>query len=373
MNLFKNIYIILLSIIIPFIVGAEGETWGMVSIGYGVLAGALLIYQKTKANRVDPILEKLAAKLDEIDNHLEHGKGLIEIADEFQLKEGIPPVFTIKHVLHFIYEGCKEDVFQYTHVLDRKAPSDLGVIKLLDQLLVDVDTNGTIAPKAAIEQLNEFTNVLYMKENVTFNITAQGQETRKGFGVLILTLNALLFVPMKWEFLKNLDRGKLFDLLTGVSSSIPGLNAGLATTELLLAFHESAKPAELYFNDERKQQMKTHYTENEGWLIPYSEMTELVMPYKMKGLKGVDHSLYIKTSKSQFRLWHTEELEDFKIELLEQLLQSSLLQRQIFYPITEKYEGRFVKCDLVPSSEIDFDDPEMIAYREQEIIRNSKL
>ncbi len=357
----------------PFIVGDEGETWGMVSIGYGMLAGALLIYQKSKANQVNPILEKLTAKLDEIDDHLENGKGLIEIANEFYQKEGIPPVFTIKHVLHYIYEGCKEEVFQYTHVLDRKSPSDLGVIKLLDQLLVDVDQNDLASPHAAIDALDECSNVLFMKDNVTFNITDDGQETHKGFGVLILTLNALLFVPMKWEFLKNLDRGKLFDLLTGVSSSIPGLNAGLATTELLLAFHESAKPAELYFNDERKQQMKTHYAENGGWLIPYSEMTELVMPYKMKGLKGVDHSLYIKTSNTEFRLWHTEESEDFKIELLEQLLKSSLLQRKIFYPITDKYEGRFVKCNLVPSSEIDFDDPEMIAYREQEIIRNSKL
>lgn len=373
MDLFKNVYIILLSIVLPFVVGIESEPWGMFSIGYGVLAGAFFIYQKTKANEVDPILEKLSAKLDEIDDHLENGKGLIEIADEFYQKEGIPPVFTIKHVLYYIHEGCKEDVFQYTHVLDRKSPSDLGIIKLLDLLLVDVDRTSTLAPNAAIDHLDEFTNVLFIKENVTFRISAEGEETRKGFGVLILTLNALLFVPMKWEFLKNMDRGKLFDLLTQASSSIPGLNAGLATTELLLAFHESAKPAALYFNDERKQQMKTHYAENEGWLIPYSEMTELVMPYKMKGLKGVDHSLYIKTSKAEFRLWHTEESEDFKIELLEQLLKSSLLQRQIFYPITEKYEGRFVKCDLVPSSEIDFDDPEMIAYREQEIIRNSKL
>jgi hypothetical protein len=54
MNLFKNIYIILLSIIMPFIVGAEGETWGMVSIGYGVLAGALLIYQKSKPGLSNP-------------------------------------------------------------------------------------------------------------------------------------------------------------------------------------------------------------------------------------------------------------------------------------------------------------------------------
>lgn len=47
----------------PFIVGDEGETWGMVSIGYGMLAGALLIYQKSKANQVYPILEKLTFSL----------------------------------------------------------------------------------------------------------------------------------------------------------------------------------------------------------------------------------------------------------------------------------------------------------------------
>ncbi|MEO1097648.1 MAG: hypothetical protein AAFX57_07830, partial [Bacteroidota bacterium] len=132
MNAFKNIYIILLCIIMPFILEAQDTVYGMVSISYGLLATIFLIYSKSKSNQHNPILEKLDKKLDEVDDYLNKGKGIIEISDEFEKNEGIPAVLTIKSILHTIQEAVKEDVLPYSHALDRKAPSDIGVMQLLN-------------------------------------------------------------------------------------------------------------------------------------------------------------------------------------------------------------------------------------------------
>lgn len=366
MDLFKNIYIIILSLVMPFIVDLK-EPFGALSIGYGVLALIYFIYTRTRKDPMEDTIVRLQKKLDEIDDYLDQGKGIIEVAQMFQEQEGIPPVLTLKSVLYTIHEACKEDVLPYTHALDRKAPADVGVMKLLKQMLVDFPQKESFDLTQTIRELDEFENVLYVKENVTFKIKRENEEIQKGFGVLILTVHEVLFIPMKWEFLKNIDRGKLFDLLHQASSSMPFLNVGLATSELLLAYKDAQKPAEIYFNDERKAEMQTHYEKNKGWNIPYHSIEEMVFPYKMRGLKGVDHSVYIKTDQYSFQLYQIDDMENFKIELLEQLLVGTLMYENIYYPINEKYDGHFHKCDLVPHSEIDYDDPRMVEFREKEM------
>ncbi|MEO1098853.1 MAG: hypothetical protein AAFX57_14050 [Bacteroidota bacterium] len=101
-------------------------------------------------------------------------------------------------------------------------------------------------------------------------------------------------------------------------------------------------------------------------------MSEFIFPYRMKGLKGVDQSLSIKTPQGTYKMWQAESSEEFRIELLEQLLVSNLLYNQVFYPVYEKHEGYSVKCQLVPSSEIDYEDPRMIEFRNNEI-KNIKI
>ena len=239
MNAFKNIYIILLCIIMPFILEAQDTVYGMVSISYGLLATIFLIYSKSKSNQHNPILEKLDKKLDEVDDYLNKGKGIIEISDEFEKNEGIPAVLTIKSILHTIQEAVKEDVLPYSHALDRKAPSDIGVMQLLKQLLSDFDKKKNFDIYEKIATLDEFRNVLYFKENVLFKIELEGKEPRKGFGILIITFHEFLFVPMKWRFMKNMDKGKLFEVLHKSTTSMPFLNVGIATSELFLAFYNS--------------------------------------------------------------------------------------------------------------------------------------
>jgi hypothetical protein len=350
----------------PFIVDLE-KPYGAISIGYGIIALIYLVYTRTRKDPMDDTIKTLQKKLDEIDDHLDEGKGILEVAQMFQEQEGIPPVLTLKSVLYTIHEACKEDVLPYTHALDRKAPSDIGVMKLLDQMLIGFQNKESFDLSQTILELDEFENVLYVKENVTFKIEQKNGETKKGFGVLILTLHEVLFIPMKWEFLKNLDRGKLFDLLHQTTSSVPFLNVGLATSELFLAYRDSQKPAEIYFSTVRKTEMKEHYEKNGGWRIPYDKIDEMIFPYKMRGLKGVDHSLYIETNRMKYQLYQIDDMENFKIELLEQMLISTLLYKNIYYPINKKYDGHFHKCDLVPHTEIDYDDPRMVEFRENEI------
>lgn len=370
MNAFKNIYIILLCIIMPLILKAQWTVYGKLSIGYGLLAGVLLIYSKSKKNQLDLISEKLDKKLDEVDDYLDKGKGIIEISDKFEKNEGIPAILTVKSILHTIQESIKKNVLPYSHALDRKAPSDIGVMKLLEQLLSDFDKKTSFDISERLTTLDEFRNVLYFKENVLFNIEIDGKEPRKGFGILLLTFHEILFIPMKWEFMKNMNKGKLFELLHKTTASMPFLNVGIATSELLLAFHEESKPEEVYFNEERKIKMENNYRNNEGWNIPFTQMSEFIFPYRMKGLKGVDQSLSIKTPQGIYKIWQAENLDEFRIELLEQLLLSNLLYRQLFYPIYEKHEGYSVKCQLVPSTEIDYEDPRMIEFRNNEIKNN---
>lgn len=370
MNALKNIYIILLCIIMPFILEAQGTVYGMLSIGYGLLAASFLIYSKSKSNELDPIIEKLDKKLDEVVEYLDKGKGIIEVSDEFEKKEAIPAVLTIKSILYTIQEAIKEDVLPYTHALDRKAPSDIGVMQLLEQLLADFDKKMCFDISERLTMLDEFRNVLYFKENVLFKIELEGKEPRKGFGILLLTFHEILFIPMKWEFMKNMDKGKLFEVLHKATSNMPFLNVGIATSELLLAFHEESKPEEIYFNDERKIEIEDNYRNNDGWNIPFTEMLEFIFPYRMKGIRGVDQSLSIKTPQGIYKIWKAENSEEFRIELLEQLLIGNLLYRQLFYPIYEKHEGCLVKCQLVPSTEINYEDPRMIEFRNNEIKNN---
>lgn len=350
----------------PFVVDYP-EPFGAISIGYGVIALIYFIYTTTRKDPMDEVFVKLDKKLDEVDSYLDQGKGIFEVAQTFKNEAGIPPVLTIKSILYTIQEACKEDVLPYTHALDRKAPSDVGVMMLLQQMLKDFKKKEHFDISETIKELDEFENVLYVKENINFKITRENEEPRKGFGVLILTLHEILFIPMKWEFLKNLDKGKLFDLLGEATSSMPFLNVGLATSELFLAYKDAQKPAEIYFNEERKTEMLSHFEINNGWHIPYDHVDELTFPYKMRGLKGVDHSLYVRSDQTTYQLYHIEDNEDFKIEILEQLLLSTLLNQNIYYPINDKYDGHFHKCDLVPHTEIDYDDPRMVEFREQEM------
>lgn len=354
----------------PFVLGIEQETYSILTIGFGLLLLVYTLYKISKNDQLNPIIEKLNKKLDEVDNYLEKGKGIIEISKEFENTEGIPAVLTMKSILHTLQEGVKEDVLTYANVFDRKAPSDVEVTELLKQLLSDFDKKASFNISDRISELDEFRNVLYFKKDVLFKTKLDGEESKKGFGILIITLHEVMFIPMKWEFMKNMDKEKIVEMLNEATSTVPFLNVGVATSELLLAFHEEMKPEEVYLNDKRKAEMEKNYIDNEGWKIHFKEMIEFILPYRMKGLKGVSEKLTIKTKTGSYELWQEKGSEEFKLELLEQLLLSNLLYEQVFYPVYEKYEGFLYKCELVPTSEINYDDPRMIEFREQEIKNN---
>ncbi|WP_237060299.1 hypothetical protein [Microbulbifer sediminum] len=336
-------------------------------IGYGVLAGLYFLYAQDSGSESNSALVEINKRLDEVDDCLDQGMGIIAIADKFERESRIPAVLTIRHILFTIFEASKEDVLPYTHVLDRKAPSDVGPMPLLDSLLSDFKECGTADINDRVSALDEFKNILYLKEDVLFEIEVDGNKPRKGFGVLVLTMHELLFIPIKWEFLKNIKREKLFEFLHKATKSMPFLNVGLATTELLMAFSEGVSSEERYLNAERKSEMVENYVNNDGWSIPYKDMTDFTFPYRMKGFRRIDHSLTIKTGRGRYKLFQAENASEFAIELLEQLLVSSLLHQQVYYPVNEKYQGNLVKCNLVPHAEIDYEDPRMIEFRNNEM------
>ncbi len=317
----------------------------------------LNIFRHQKEKKVTDIILQLEKKLEIVDTYLENGKGIMEISRQLKADENIPEIFTIKRILDIMRAASVKEVLPYTNPDELLAPSDVGVIKLLDQLISDFDTNKYNNALSVIKDLEDSSNVFFVKENVNYEETLiDTNEKKHGRGLFIMTLSDIIFIPDDGSFFKRVDSKKLLDMLDKLTEKMPILNLGLLSVQLLKDFDEVDKSYQPYFNDETKQKLETDFTANKGWYLPYSLITRFIYPFRMKGLKGVEHTLTIETAYQKIKLFHISENEDFKIQLMEQLILSNLLNRQIFYPKEGKHEVFFEKCKLVPHTEITYNE-----------------
>ncbi|MCX6239208.1 MAG: hypothetical protein NTY07_16890 [Bacteroidia bacterium] len=327
MQIFKNVYIILLSLIMPFVFDIQNEAYGMLSICYGIIAGIIFANSWLKSNKNYNHLKELHKKLESSIDYIKAGNGIIAISNMFRTDNNIPEIFTIKSIIYPIKASLTDEILPY--VRNNKVPDDLGMIELLDSILIDFDYKSVIGAEEEILGLNEFKNIFFLKENVSYIICEADKEINKG--------------------------DKLLELLHKVTESMPFINIGIATT-LLFTSSSSESSESVFITEGKIAEILDNYNSNNGWYLPYQNIDCIKYPYKMTGIHAVKTSMTIINGEYKYELNHFDEKYDFKDDLFEQLIFVNILNRQFFFPHKDKTEVSFERCELVPHTEIEYDE-----------------
>ncbi len=320
-----------------------GYVVAIVMIVFGFAQFIITLKHTGAESELESKIEDLTKNLDGIADRLEQGEDLKDIAKHMKETHDIPEIFTIRYFAILMANYVETDLFK--QLMDEEYKIVASKLALVQDISKPFVVNQpTFAEE--IEDLDEFRTVFYMQQDVTLSKYGHSEEPiNVGTGLLILTVNSLMWFPFKFDLNQLFRNDRFSDGAQNLVSQIPYLGFGVNSLIALNGFLGAAQEKE-FFDQEKKSDLLEKSRLDDFLCIPIKNIKKIEFADKFRTrLTNTSFSI-ITRDESKYSLVSLNVGLELVDDLFDQIRYLGILNNNIFVPEEVDRYGKWVVWDV---------------------------